>query len=92
MLLTSHLKSKKPHNSFEVYWNLMRIFLFERSYKYLPLIKILEKENIIEVIGTCLKIPKAHFGPYGPLGIKCLKVICIKNLILLDFAKMICKC
>ena len=39
----------------------MKIVLFERSYKYLPLLKILEKE-FVEVIGAYLKMPKAHLG------------------------------
>ena len=46
VLPTSSLKSKKPHNFFNIYRNLMRIALFERSCNYLPSLEILEKENI----------------------------------------------
>ena len=35
---------------------------------YLPLLKFPKKKMFIEVIGTCPKTPKAHFGPHGPLG------------------------
>ena len=69
MLPTSYLKSKKTHNSLNIYQNLMRFF-FERSYKYLPLLKSKKKKKSIEIIGTCPKTPKAHFGPCGPLGVK----------------------
>ena len=70
MLLAFCLKSKKPHKPFNIHWNLMRIVLFERCFKYLPLLKIpLKKEKFIEVIGVCSKMPKACFEPYGLLGI-----------------------
>ena len=48
----------------------MKMVLFERSYKYLPLLKIPKKKIFIEVIGTCSKISKARFGPCGLLEVK----------------------
>ena len=49
----------------------MRIVLFERFYKYLPLLKISpQKKEIIEMIGACPKTPKACFGPHDPSGVE----------------------
>ena len=61
----------------------MRIVLFERCYKYLPLSRILEKKIFIEVIGTYPKTPKTRFEPCGPLGIR---------LIFSNFARTHFKC
>ena len=69
VLPATRLKSKKPHNFFNIYQNLIRIVLFERSYQYLPLLTLSEYKILIEVIGTCPKTPKARFGLRGPLGI-----------------------
>ena len=46
MLLAFCLKFNKPHNSFNIHRNLMRIVLFERSYKYLTSLKIPQEEKI----------------------------------------------
>ena len=48
----------------------MRIVLFERSCKYLPLLKISKKKIFIEVIGTYLRMSKARFWLHEPLGVK----------------------
>ena len=73
-LLATRLKSKKSHNFFNIYRNFMRIFLFERSYKYLPILKLSKLKILIKAIGTYPKTPKTYFGPHGSLGVK-LKVI-----------------
>ena len=69
MLPATHLKSKKPHKFCNIDQILMRIVLFERSYKYLPILRLLEIKILIKVIGTRPKIPKARFGLCGPLGV-----------------------
>ena len=51
-------------------------FFFERSCKYLPLLKIPKKKMFIEVIGTYSRMPKACFGPHEPLGVMKKKTVC----------------
>ena len=46
ILPTFHLKSKNPHNSFNIYQNLMKNVLFERSYKYLPSLNTPQKIKV----------------------------------------------
>ena len=62
----------------------MRIVLFERSYKYLPSLKIPRIFFFIEVIGTCPKSTKAHFGPLGPLGVKWINCVNIEIMDKID--------